>query len=235
LARRASTVSPGSATVASGRRRSPGRAATASRARFRSRTSISSATSVATSSASSRATGERATSGSRGSGSRRAWCGVRRIPRGDIAPCAERAFPIKSVDGDCGRSRFACNGRTHFSGIREAVSMATATINPATGETLETFDELSDAGIERALERAWQTFLSYRSTRFAERAKWMHAAADVLEREKEQWGELITTEMGKLRSAAIAEVEKCAWVCRFYADNAERFLSDRVVETEAEA
>lgn len=113
--------------------------------------------------------------------------------------------------------------------------MATATINPATGETLETFDELSDAGIERALERAWQTFLSYRSTRFAERAKWMHAAADVLEREKEQWGELITTEMGKLRSAAIAEVEKCAWVCRFYADNAERFLSDRVVETEAEA
>src|SRR5690554_5961414 len=113
--------------------------------------------------------------------------------------------------------------------------MATATINPATGETLETFDELSDAGIERGLERAWQTFQSYRSTRFAERAKWMHAAADILEREKEQWGELITTEMGKLRSAAIAEVEKCAWVCRFYADNAERFLSDRVVETEAEA
>ncbi|HEU5209370.1 MAG TPA: NAD-dependent succinate-semialdehyde dehydrogenase [Longimicrobiales bacterium] len=113
--------------------------------------------------------------------------------------------------------------------------MATATINPATGETLETFDELSDAGVERVLERAWRTFLSYRETSFADRATWMHAAADILEREKEQWGELITTEMGKLRSAAIGEVEKCAWVCRFYADNAERFLADRIVETDAEA
>lgn len=113
--------------------------------------------------------------------------------------------------------------------------MATATINPATGETLETFDELSDVGVERALERAWQTFLSYRTTSFADRAAWMHAAADILEREKDHWAELITTEMGKLRSAAVGEVEKCAWVCRFYADNAERFLADRIVETDAEA
>src|SRR5690606_27760013 len=97
------------------------------------------------------------------------------------------------------------------SGLR--VSMATATINPATGEILETFDEASDATVERTLERAWQTFLSYRTTSFADRATWMRAAADILEREKEQWGELMTTEMGKLRSAAIGEVEKCAWVC----------------------
>src|SRR5690606_41605081 len=109
--------------------------------------------------------------------------------------------------------------------------MATATINPATGETLETFDELSDVGVERALERAWQTFLSYRTTSFADRAAWMHAAADILEREKDHWAEVITTEMGKRRSAAVGEVEKCEWVCRLYADKAESSRVDRLVET----
>ncbi len=113
--------------------------------------------------------------------------------------------------------------------------MGTATINPATGETLETFDELGDAALERVLARAWSTFGEYRTTTYAERAAWMSAAAGILEREKERWAELMTTEMGKLRVAAVHEVEKCAWVCRYYADHAGRFLAERMVETDAHA
>ncbi len=113
--------------------------------------------------------------------------------------------------------------------------MPTATINPATGKTLHTFDELSDAALERALQRAWDTFVAYRRTPFAHRAQWLRNAADILDGEKARWGELMTTEMGKLRSAAIAEAEKCAWVCRYYADHGERFLADEIVETDAAA
>ena len=113
--------------------------------------------------------------------------------------------------------------------------MSTATVNPATGETLEVFEETSDAAVERALARAWQTFIEYRRTPFAHRAQWLSSAADILEREKERWGELMTTEMGKLFPAAVAEAEKCAWVCRYYAEHGERFLADRIVETDAAA
>ncbi len=111
--------------------------------------------------------------------------------------------------------------------------MSIATTNPATGETLERFEPLSDDGLEEKLRRAAETFERHRRTSFAERAERMQRAAEILEEEKERWGRLMTTEMGKPIRAAVAEAEKCAWVCRYYAEHAERFLADEAVETEA--
>jgi len=111
--------------------------------------------------------------------------------------------------------------------------MAIATVNPATGETLKTFEPLSDAQLEVKLQKAADTFLSYRKVPFAERARMMLKAAEILESEKEKYGRVMTTEMGKTFRSAVDEAAKCAWVCRYYAENAERFLADEVVETTA--
>jgi succinate-semialdehyde dehydrogenase/glutarate-semialdehyde dehydrogenase len=111
--------------------------------------------------------------------------------------------------------------------------MAIATINPATGQVVKTFEPLSDAQLEVKLQKAADTFLSYRKVPFAERARMMMKAAAVLESEKENYGRVMTTEMGKTFRSAVDEAAKCAWVCRYYAENAERFLADEVVETTA--
>lgn len=111
--------------------------------------------------------------------------------------------------------------------------MAIATVNPATGQVLKTFEALSDAQLEVKLQKAADTFSSYRKTSFAERSKWMLNAAVVLEKEKENYARVMTTEMGKTFRSAVDEAAKCAWVCRYYAENAERFLADEVVETTA--
>src|SRR5258707_1414316 len=111
--------------------------------------------------------------------------------------------------------------------------MAIATINPATGQLLKTFESLSDAQIEVKLQKAADTFLSYRKVPFAERAQMMLKAAAILDGEKEIFGRMMTTEMGKTLRSAVDEAAKCAWVCRYYAENAERFLADEVVETSA--
>nr|MBA4160221.1 aldehyde dehydrogenase family protein [Gemmatimonadota bacterium] len=111
--------------------------------------------------------------------------------------------------------------------------MPIATINPATGETLRTFQVLSDAELDRKIQRAADCFGEFRRTSFAERAETMHRAAEILDSGKEAFGRLMTTEMGKPIGAAVAEVEKCARVCRFYAEHAERFLADEEVDTDA--
>ena len=111
--------------------------------------------------------------------------------------------------------------------------MAIATTNPATGEVLKTFEPLSAAKIEEKIQLATSTFRSYRKTSFAERARMMVRAAEILEKEKEECGRLMTLEMGKPLRAAVAEAAKCATGCRYYAENAERFLADEVVETGA--
>jgi succinate-semialdehyde dehydrogenase/glutarate-semialdehyde dehydrogenase len=111
--------------------------------------------------------------------------------------------------------------------------MAIATINPATGERLRAFDALSDADIDAKIERATQTFRANRRTTFAQRAEWMARAGAILEQEKESLGRTMTIEMGKPLKAAVEEAAKCAWVCRYYAENAERFLAERTVETSA--
>jgi succinate-semialdehyde dehydrogenase/glutarate-semialdehyde dehydrogenase len=107
-------------------------------------------------------------------------------------------------------------------------------IDPATGELIERFDETSDADLEAALERAQQTFRTYRSTSFAARAEWLSKAAQILEGEKERWARLMTREMGKTYKAAVAEAEKCALACRYFAENGERFLADEAIETDAD-
>jgi len=111
--------------------------------------------------------------------------------------------------------------------------MAIATINPATGEVVKTFPELTDAEIEQKLQRAVSAFGKHRRTTFSERAAGMRKAADILENEKEAFGRTMTLEMGKTLRSAIAEAAKCATACRYYAEHAERFLADEVVETGA--
>ena len=111
--------------------------------------------------------------------------------------------------------------------------MAIATVNPATGQVVKTFESLSDAQLEVKLQKAADTFLNYRKTPFAARARMMLNAAAILEKEKENYARVMTTEMGKTFRSAVDEAAKCAWVCRYYAENAERFLADEVVETTA--
>jgi succinate-semialdehyde dehydrogenase/glutarate-semialdehyde dehydrogenase len=112
--------------------------------------------------------------------------------------------------------------------------MAIASINPATGETVKTFQPLREAEIEQKLQRAVAAADINRHRSFADRASRMRKAAEVLERRQSEFGRLITLEMGKPIKAAVAEVTKCATVCRYYADHAEEFLSDEEVATEAE-
>lgn len=111
--------------------------------------------------------------------------------------------------------------------------MAIATTNPATGELLKSFEPLASAQIEIKLQKATDTFARYRKVPFAERARWMMQAASILDNEKAHFAKVMTTEMGKTFRSAVDEVAKCAWVCRYYAENAERFLADEAVETGA--
>jgi succinate-semialdehyde dehydrogenase / glutarate-semialdehyde dehydrogenase len=111
--------------------------------------------------------------------------------------------------------------------------MAIASINPATGEVLKTFDPLTSAQIEQKLQLATTAFRIYRRTSFADRASKMTRAAEILEKEKDECARLMTLEMGKPLKAAVAEAQKCAIGCRYYAENAEEFLADEIVETGA--
>jgi succinate-semialdehyde dehydrogenase/glutarate-semialdehyde dehydrogenase len=111
--------------------------------------------------------------------------------------------------------------------------MAIASINPATGEVLKTFEPLSDSQLEQKLQRASDAFSHHRRTSFAERAQKMMKAAEIFEAEKEVMAGLMTTEMGKTFRSAVDESVKCAWACRYYAENAEHFLADEVIETNA--
>ena len=111
--------------------------------------------------------------------------------------------------------------------------MAIASVNPANGEVLRSFVESSGAEIEAALALAERTFRTWRTTDFASRAAKMRRAAEILEEDRRRFGEIMTLEMGKPIGAAIAEVEKCASVCRYYAEHAEAFLAPEEVATDA--
>ena len=110
--------------------------------------------------------------------------------------------------------------------------MVIATVNPATGETIQTFNALTDAEVEIKLKLAQQTFTQYQLTSLPERAQWLRQAAVILENDRERLAALATLEMGKTYTSAIAEVEKCALVCRYYADYGARFLADIPVSTD---
>ncbi len=111
--------------------------------------------------------------------------------------------------------------------------MPIASVNPATGETLKTFAPLTGQQLEGKLQKAADTFRTYRRTSFAERQRLMQRAAEILETEKDEFARLMTSEMGKPIKAAAQEAEKCAWVCRYYSDNAEEHLADKIVKTNA--
>ena len=113
--------------------------------------------------------------------------------------------------------------------------MPIATINPATGETIQTFAALTDAELEAKVARAAAAFQFYRQTPLAERSAWLTRAGEILSGEKQAIAETMTLEVGKTLSASVAEVEKCAVCCRYYADNAERFLADQPYEVGGDA
>src|SRR3954469_10010689 len=111
--------------------------------------------------------------------------------------------------------------------------MTIATVNPATGQMLRTFTPLSEPELDARLQCAADAFNRYRHTPIAERTRLLQRAAEILDGDKEKFGRIMVTEMGKTLKAAIEEAEKCAWGCRYYAEQAERFLADEVVETSA--
>jgi succinate-semialdehyde dehydrogenase / glutarate-semialdehyde dehydrogenase len=104
--------------------------------------------------------------------------------------------------------------------------MAIATVNPATGETVETFEPHDSDEVERRIAQAAAAAITLRDATYAQRAEWMNAAADILEADVEHVARMITLEMGKPIAQARAEVLKCAKNMRFYAEHAESFLAD---------
>lgn len=106
--------------------------------------------------------------------------------------------------------------------------------NPATGQLIREYATHTDQEVAEILDRVHEAFTSWRSTSLAERKRLMHKAAEVLLDRKNELADLATQEMGKVRKEGIAEVEKCAWVCRYYADEAEGMLADQEVVTDQE-
>ncbi len=111
--------------------------------------------------------------------------------------------------------------------------MAFRSINPATGQLLKEFASLTEEQIEARLHQASLAFQHWRRRSFAARTEILIRTAGILEQDKEDLGRLLTTEMGKTLKSAIAEVEKCAAVCHFYAENAEKFLQPEQIATNA--
>ena len=111
--------------------------------------------------------------------------------------------------------------------------MAMRAINPATGAIIDTYEEMAAAEVTRAIAQAHDAFLDWRQTHFAERARRMTQAAQLLREQTTAYGKLMAQEMGKPVKEGRAEAEKCAWVCEYYAENAEQFLRPEVIETDA--
>ncbi len=111
--------------------------------------------------------------------------------------------------------------------------MAIQTINPATGEIVKDFVEMSSSEVKEIISGCHEEFISWRETGFEERSRLLKNAAEVLRKDVEEFAGILTLEMGKPIKQARAEVEKCAWVCDFYAEKAEDFLSPEIIKTDA--
>lgn len=105
--------------------------------------------------------------------------------------------------------------------------------SPLTGDPIFEYEYFSSEQVCQAIEQTHKTWQDWRKSSWKHRAACMQAAANILRRKKEEYGRLITVEMGKPIVEAVAEVEKCAWVCDYYAEHAEHFLKDEPVETDA--
>jgi succinate-semialdehyde dehydrogenase/glutarate-semialdehyde dehydrogenase len=111
--------------------------------------------------------------------------------------------------------------------------MSIQVINPANGELVKEYPEATEEEVRTILEDVHQAFLSWSETDFSHRAGLMRKAAEALRSDAEDHARLMAVEMGKPVRDGVAEVEKCAWVCEYYAENAQRFLADEIIETEA--
>jgi succinate-semialdehyde dehydrogenase / glutarate-semialdehyde dehydrogenase len=111
--------------------------------------------------------------------------------------------------------------------------MPISAVNPTTGDTIETYAELTPAEVSEAIAQTHQAFLSWKQTAFTERARLMHGAAHILRDKAPTYGVLMAQEMGKPIKDGQAEAEKCAWVCDYYAEHAAQFLTPEIVDTEA--
>jgi succinate-semialdehyde dehydrogenase/glutarate-semialdehyde dehydrogenase len=105
-------------------------------------------------------------------------------------------------------------------------------LNPLTGQLIREFEEHNDQAVQKTLNRAEDTYAGWREVTFAERASRMHAAARQLRQNKDRYAQLMTDEMGKLKREAVAEVEKCAMTCDYYAKHAADFLADEPLSVE---
>ena len=106
-------------------------------------------------------------------------------------------------------------------------------INPATEEVIAEYEAFDEARIDRALELSIERYSEWRGTSFEDRSELMRRAGEILRERCEEWAQLMTAEMGKPIRSARSEVNKCAWVCDFYADHAERFLAPELITTDA--
>ncbi len=111
--------------------------------------------------------------------------------------------------------------------------MSIVSINPATGETIKSFEEYGKEKVFGIIEQVQKDYELWRGISFSERRKYMLKVAEIMRSRKRKYAEIMTAEMGKPITQAIAEVEKSAWVCEYYAENAEKFLSEEYVETDA--
>jgi succinate-semialdehyde dehydrogenase/glutarate-semialdehyde dehydrogenase len=111
--------------------------------------------------------------------------------------------------------------------------MSLEAINPSTGETLAVYDEMTSEEVETIISQAQKAFSDWRRTGFAERRHLLNRAGEVLREYADKYARVMTDEMGKPISDARSEVQKCAWVCEYYAENGERFLQPETVETDA--
>ena len=111
--------------------------------------------------------------------------------------------------------------------------MAIQSVNPVNGETIREYEEMTPEEVRRTIEKTEAAFSEWKGTSFSHRAALMKKAGQVLRGKAEEYARLMALEMGKPLAGGRAEVEKCAFVCDYYAENAERFLADEAIETDA--
>lgn len=111
--------------------------------------------------------------------------------------------------------------------------MSVQSINPFNNQVIQEYELFNESKIEKSLNRGELIFTKWKKTPFSERAELMTNAAELLEKKTEYLARVITLEMGKIKKEAVAEVEKCAWVCRYYAENAEKFLKEELLPVES--
>jgi len=111
--------------------------------------------------------------------------------------------------------------------------MSMVALNPTDGSVIRSYEETTPEGVESALRSAQEAHLSWRRTPFADRAELLRNAGRILRSRAREFGELMTLEMGKPVAGGVAEAEKCAWVCEYYAHHGAAFLADQEVETDA--